>query len=141
MAENVQRIHPPLGFVRDFVVAHEDGHPRMINLKLNGATPIVDGARLIALADRITKIGTLAHFTSAARHGVSRKAEAEAWCDACASIQLPRVRAHQNQPSLGQPLDNHIDPDHLNYLNRRTLKKTFRQARKRQQRLALDYQR
>jgi len=139
MAENARRFHPPLGFVRDFVVSHEDGHPHMINLKLNGATPIVGGARLIALADRITKIGTLARFTSAARHGVSRKAEAEAWCDASTCIQLLRVCAHQNQPSLGRPLDNHIDPDHLSDLNRRILKKTFRQARKLQQRLALDY--
>ena len=65
--------------------------------------------------------------------------QTEAWCDTCAFIQLLHMRQHQNQRSHRQPLDNHIDPDHLNDLNRHILKESFRQARKLQTRLALDY--
>jgi CBS domain-containing protein len=50
------------------------------------------------------------------------------------------MRAHQHQQRHGQPLDNHVDPESLNELDRRILKETFRQARKLQTRLSLDYQ-
>ena len=50
------------------------------------------------------------------------------------------MRNHQAQARAGQPLGNHIDPDTLNELDRRILKEAFRQARKLQSRIALDYQ-
>jgi CBS domain-containing protein len=50
------------------------------------------------------------------------------------------MRAHQLQANQGQALDNHINPDSLNDLDRRILKEAFRQSRKLQTRLALDYQ-
>jgi len=140
MAENALRNHPPLGLVRDFVVASGGEHPHTINLKLNGATPFVDGARLLALAHGIAETGTLARIRAVAQRGVLQEEEASAWCDAYAFIQLLRMRAHQSQQSLGQPLDNHVDPESLNELDRRILKETFRQARKLQTRLMLDYQ-
>jgi CBS domain-containing protein len=48
--------------------------------------------------------------------------------------------AHQQaQIEAGVPPDNYLDPDSLNALDRRILKEAFRQARKLQQRLRLDY--
>jgi CBS domain-containing protein len=140
MAENALRNRPPLGLVRDFVVASGGEHPHQIDLKLNGAMPFVDGARLLALAHRLPETNTLARFRAAARRGLVHEHEAEAWCDAYAFIQLLRMRGHQQQASLGLALANHIDPDRLNELDRRILKEAFRQARKLQTRLALDYQ-
>jgi CBS domain-containing protein len=140
MAENALRNRPPLGVVRDFVVASGGEHPHTIDLKLNGATPFVDGARLLALAHGIAETGTLARIRAVAQRGVLQEEEAGAWCDAYAFIQLLRMRAHQHQQRLGQPLDNHVDPESLNELDRRILKETFRQARKLQTRLSLDYQ-
>jgi CBS domain-containing protein len=139
MAENALRNSPPLGLVRNFVVSSSGAHPHTIDLKLNGATPFVDGARLLALAHCITETGTLARLRAAAKAGVVRTSEAEAWCDAYAFIQLLRMRAHQTQERQGLPLENHIDPDRLNELDRRILKEAFRQARKLQARIALDY--
>lgn len=140
MAENALRNRPPLGLVRDFVVASGGEHPDTIDLKLNGSMPFVDGARLIALANRIAETGTLARFRAAARAGALREKEADAWCDAHAFIYLLRMRAHQAQAVQGMPLDNCVNPDSLNDLDRRILKEAFRQARKLQARLALDYQ-
>jgi CBS domain-containing protein len=140
MAENALRNRPPLGLVRDFVVASGGEHPDTIDLKLNGSMPFVDGARLIALANRIAETGTIARFRAAARIGALREKEADAWCDSHAFIYLLRMRAHQVQESQGLPLDNRVNPDSLNDLDRRILKEAFRQARKLQTRLALDYQ-
>jgi CBS domain-containing protein len=68
-----------------------------------------------------------------------RPDEAEAWCDAYAFIQLLRMRHHRAQQHAGVALDNHVDPDALNELDRRILREAFRQARKLQARIALDY--
>lgn len=139
MAQNALRNPPPLGLVRDFVLSGDNASPHTINLKLNGATPFVDGARLIALANGIGETNSLARLRSAAKRGILRAEEAEAWCGAYAFIQLLRMRAHQAQQRHGQALTNHIDPDGLNDLDRRILKEAFRQARKLQTRLTLDY--
>ena len=140
MAENALRNSPPLGLVREFVVEGSGEHADELDLKLRGTTPFVDGARLLALAHRIVESNTPARLRAAARAGVLRDTEAEAWCDAFSFIQLLRMRNHQAQARAGEALDNHIDPDGLNELDRRILKESFRQARKLQARIRLDYQ-
>jgi CBS domain-containing protein len=128
-----------LGLVRDFVVESGGEHPNTINLKLRGTTPFVDGARLLALAHGITDTNTAGRLRATAVAGGIPDEEAEAWCNAFDFIQLLRMRSHQKQESQGLTLDNHINPDTLNDLDRRILIEAFRQARKLQTRLSLDY--
>jgi len=140
MAENALRNEPPLGLVRDFVVESGGSHDRELDLKFRGITPFIDGARLLALANRVTETGTHARLHAVARTGTITQSEADSWCDALAFIQLLRMREHQRQERHGETLDNFIKPDELNELDRRILKEAFRQARKLQTRLRLDYQ-
>ena len=140
MAGNALRNEPPLGLVRDFVLESGGEHDRELNLKLRGITPFVDGARLLALAHRIDETSTYARMRAVARAGVLPETEAEAWCDALSFIQMLRMRNHQRQERHGEALDNFVDPDELNELDRRILKEAFRQARKLQTRVRLDYQ-
>ncbi|MCU0936303.1 MAG: DUF294 nucleotidyltransferase-like domain-containing protein [Gammaproteobacteria bacterium] len=139
MAANALRNRPPLGLVRDFVVATGGDHPHTVDLKLQGASVFVDGARILALAAGLGETNTLARLRAVAAEGRLRDDEAGAWCDAYAFIQLLRMRHHQAQERSGLPLDNHVDPDTLNELDRRILREAFRQARKLQARIALDY--
>jgi len=140
MAENAMRKRPPLGLVRDFVVSHDDEHPDSIDLKLHGLMPFVDGARLLALAHGLSETGTMSRFRAAAKAGVLRAKEVDAWCDAYGFIQLLRMRLHQEQHRRGEPYSNFINPDTLNDLNRRILREAFRQSRKLQTHLAVEYQ-
>jgi CBS domain-containing protein len=140
MAENALNNQPPLGLLRDFVVESSGPHPRTLDLKLRGATPFVDGARLLVLARGVAETNTLARLRALGQIGVVPAEEAAAWSDAYAYVQLLRMRQHQRQARAGEALDNHIDPDDLNELDRRILKEAFRQARKLQARIALDYQ-
>ncbi len=140
MAENALRNEPPLGLVRDFVLESGGAHDRELDLKLRGITPFVDGARLLALAHGVDATNTHARLRAVARTGELPEAEAEAWCDALSFIQLLRMRNHQRQERHGEALDNFINPDALNELDRRILKEAFRQARKLQTRVRLDYQ-
>ena len=70
------------------------------------------------------------------------ESEIEAWVDALLFIQVLRMRHHDEASARGvsdDALDNKIDPEKLNELDRRILKEAFRQARKLQARLALEY--
>jgi CBS domain-containing protein len=140
MAGNALRNEPPLGLVRDFVLESSGVHAHELDLKLRGITPFVDGARILALAHRIAASNTQERLRGVARSGALPLAEAEAWCDALSFIQLLRMRNHQRQERRGEPLDNYLNPRALNELDRRILKEAFRQARKLQTRLRLDYQ-
>ena len=140
MAENALRNRPPLGLVRDFVVSGSGEHPNTIDLKIHGLTPFVDGARILSLAHGIDETSTLGRLAALSRAGHITAGEEAAWRDAYTYIQLLRVRHHREQHRAGVETDNFVDPDALNELDRRILKEAFRQARKLQSRIQLDYQ-
>jgi CBS domain-containing protein len=138
MAENAMSIRPPLGVVRDFVVGKEN----KLDLKLNGITPFVDAARIFSLAGGVIHTSTLQRLRASAAKLKIHPSEIEAWIDAFLFIQVLRMRHHDKERTQGlsdDALDNLIDPEHLNELDRRILKEAFRQARKLQARLALEY--
>jgi CBS domain-containing protein len=140
MAANALRNRPPLGLVRDFVVDSSGENADTLDLKLNGSTPFVDAARLLALATGVAAPGTAARLRGAgAKLGIA-SSEVEAWLAAFFFIQLLRLRRQHEENEAGQAMDNRINPDRLNDLDRRILKESFRQARKVQSRLAMDYQ-
>ena len=139
MAANALHNQPPLGLVRDFVVTGEGEHANTLDLKLNGITPFVDAARLLALATGVPDTGTAARLRAAGPRRNIPQSEIEAWVSAFFFIQMLRLRGQHEEAQAGRPMDNRIDPDLLNDLDRRVLKEAFRQARKIQQRLALDY--
>jgi CBS domain-containing protein len=139
MAGNALRNRPPLGVVRDFVVGKEN----KLDLKLNGVTPFVDAARIFGLATGVKETNTIQRLRSSAGKLNFREAEVDAWVEALLFIQVLRMRHHDQSSSQGasdEVLDNLIDPEKLNELDRRILKEAFRQARKLQSRLALEYQ-
>jgi len=140
MAANALRIRPPLGLIRDFKLTSGGDHDHTLDLKTNGLTPFVDGARIIALAHEVDATHTVERLRGAEARGALRKTDVDAWVDAYHYIQFLRMRLHGEQGREGRELSNHIDPDTLSELDRRILKEAFRQARKLQSKLALEYQ-
>ena len=138
MAETAMNFKPPLGVVRDFVVGKEN----KIDLKLNGITPFVNAARIFGLANGVPHTNTLQRLRASSLKMKIPAAEIEAWIDAFLFIQVLRLRHHDEEKAIGlsgEQVDNLIDPDQLNELDRRILKEAFRQARKLQAKLALEY--
>ena len=141
MAANALRNRPPLGIVRDFVLNSSN----RIDLKLNGFAPFVDAARIFSLAAGVPHTGTIQRFRLSAAALHIAPAEVEAWINALLFIQMLRLRHHyetsiRKSDEAKPAMDNLIDPGLLNDLDRRILKEAFRQARKVQAKLALDYQ-
>jgi len=141
MTQNALRNVPPLGLVRDFVLSDDEKHPHTLDLKLNGATPFVDGARIFALASGQPATGTAQRLKQAGQALRIPEDEIKGWVQAFHFIQLLRLRHQHEQERKGIAPDNYLNPDTLSVLDRRILKEAFRQARKLQARLALDYER
>ncbi|THF66991.1 CBS domain-containing protein [Pseudothauera nasutitermitis] len=136
LAVNAMQVAPPLGRLRDFVV-EDDG---TLDLKKFGTRLFVDAARIFALRTGVSASGTVQRLRqSAVRMGISNE-EVSAIVDGFHFIQLLRLRAQHLETEHDAPGDNRINPDRLNELDRRILKEAFRQARKLQSRLRLDYQ-
>lgn len=140
MAANALRNRPPLGLFGDFKVSGGGKAPRGIDLKTQGLTPFVDAARIFAIANGIPSTNTVERLQEAGARKALDVADVAAWVDAYHFIQLLRVRIHRRQAEQGEELSNVVDPDTLNELDRRILKEAFRQARKLQAKLTLDYQ-
>ncbi|NMY51259.1 putative nucleotidyltransferase substrate binding domain-containing protein [Pseudomonas sp. WS 5011] len=140
LAENALRQRPPVGMFRDFVVARSGAEKDTLDLKVQGLTPFVDGARLLALAHGVNTCNTLERLRALIQQGVIEAQDGAAYEEAYHYIQQARMQQHQLQARNGQAYSNRVDPDHLNHLDRRILRESFRQAQRLQSSLAQRYQ-
>ena len=139
MAENALRNEPPLGLLRDFALGEHGGRARTLDIKVNGAALFVDAARILSCASGDVHTSTVERLRGAGEARRLDGRDVEAWAEAFHFIQSQRLSHQQARMQAGLTPDNFIDPDELNALDRRILKETFRQARKLQERLRLDY--
>jgi len=139
MAKNALLARPPLGLLRDFSTEDGGDFPGTLNLKTYGARPLVDGARLLALAHGLPATSTAARLRAAASAGALPRAEADALADAFHFIQSLRLRRQYLETGIEPGAENRIDPEQLNAIDRRILKAAFRQANVLQERIKQDY--
>ena len=131
LATNAVSNTVPLGFLGDLP---ESGK---IDLKGQGARPFVDAARVLALGRNIQASHTGQRLRLAANQAGLLK-ETEAMIDAFHFVQTLRLRRQfKSLEDGGAP--NEVDLSNLNELDRRILREAFRQARKLQSRIKLDY--
>lgn len=140
MASNALQVEPPLGTFRDFLTDLEAGMPGAIDLKKYGARLFVDAARIYALASGVESCNTLERLRMAGARRSINPEEIDAYIEALNFIQLLRLRHQQLDDQPGKQGNNLIYPEKLNALDRSILKEAFKQAKKLQQRLKLDYQ-
>ncbi|WP_242342373.1 DUF294 nucleotidyltransferase-like domain-containing protein [Anaeromyxobacter terrae] len=139
MAENALTCQPPLGTIRDFVFDHRAKEfPHTLDLKTYGSRPFVDAARILALGNRVPHTSTAERLRAAADAGRLGPGSVTALIDGFYFIHLLRLR-NQATHATGEGA-NRVDPRDLNDLERHVLKEAFRQARKLQSLLALEYQ-
>ncbi|MFJ4155048.1 putative nucleotidyltransferase substrate binding domain-containing protein [Pseudomonas sp. NPDC089752] len=141
MADNALRQRPPVGRLREFVLTRQgNDKTATLDLKVQGLTPFVDGARLLALANGIGACNTLERLRQLVDKGVIEPLDGAAYEEAYHFIQQTRMQQHQRQTRENLPYSNRLDPDSLNHLDRRILRESLRQAQRLQSSLALRYQ-
>ena len=141
MADNALRQKPPVGRFREFVLTRAgNDKAATLDLKVQGLTPFVDGARLLALANGISANNTLERLRQLVEKEVIDPLDGGAFEEAYHFIQQTRMQQHQIQTRQNLPYSNRVDPDDLNDLDRRILRESLRQAQRLQSSLALRYQ-
>jgi len=142
MSDNALRNRPPsAGGVFENMFGETMGQP--VDLKLSGTVPFVDAARIWSLAAGVGETNTSARLRRLIDLEKVPAGDVEGWIDAFEFLQLMRLRQQHRRGE--EPADaqddnpNRVDPRTLSPLDRRILKESFRQARKVQQRLELDF--
>lgn len=139
LAQNALRNAPALNWRGALDPQREGGH-EWLDLKLHGTMPLVDGARLYALAHGIDATGTRARLEAAAAAMGVDAHESQTWIGAFEFLQMLRLRVQVQEHARGAEANpNRIDLRSLNDIDRRILKESFRAAQRLQQRIKLDY--
>lgn len=126
LASQIVKSRPPIGFFRDFVLIHGGEHANTFDLKRGGLTPIVNLARLHALAAASPELSTRHRLRAAAEAGVLSQEGADSLRDALDFIGALRIRHQVGQLQADQPPDDYIPPDRLSSLERTQLKDALR---------------
>lgn len=140
MVVNALAHRPPLGFFRSFVLIHDGKHDDTLDLKHRGTVPIVDMARVYALAHGLPVVGTVERLREAASAGALSREMAENLEDAFEFIASLRLRHQAAQIRRGEMPDNYVPPAELSELERRHLKDAFAVIQTLQETLARRYQ-
>lgn len=116
---------PPLGFFRNFVLVRSGDHEGTLNLKTHGLLPIVDLARVYAVAAGCESVGTLARLQEAGGRDRLTEEGSENLQAAFEFIWTLRARHQAEQLRRNLDADNFVAPEELNALERSHLKDAF----------------
>lgn len=130
---------PPLGFFRGLVVARRGEYRNTLEIKAGGIAPVVQIARLHALAAGASEVATLDRLDAAATAGVIARGDAANLEEAFRFLRGLAYRHHAGQIAEGRPQDNNVDPSTLSVKDRHRLRAAFRMIASAQDALALKY--
>jgi len=141
MSDNALRNRPPAG--RGFVDSlFGEGGPERVDLKMNGTVPFVDAARIWALAAGLLDTNTSERLRRLGEAGRLPQDDVRGWVASFEYFQLMRLRAQHRRAQMyaaEKENPNEVELGDLSALDRRIINEAFRQARKVQQRLELDF--
>ncbi len=130
---------PPLGFLREFVVEKDGEYKDWLDLEERVVQPLVNGARVLALDQKIAGTGTPARLEGAARLGIIDSDLVQALREALDSItffQLGRFLEAQAADAQPEPL---VEPASLNKVQRKLFKQGFAAVTEFQQKMKQRY--
>ncbi len=117
---------PPLGFFRSFVLDRQGEHKDALDIKLFGTGPIVNAARLFAIAAGLDSTNTVERLNALEAVGAMKEIP---WIDLRDSFEfltLLRLENQIRQSRAGAPVGNHVRPAALTHLQRNLLKEAFK---------------
>ncbi len=139
MAGNALNNKPPLGFFRNFVLISGGENDHTFDLKHSGIVPIVDLARVYALAAGSQAINTQDRLKEVASGGEVSHGGAHDLRDALEFVSSLRIKHQAKQIRAGIPPDNYMSPDDLSHFERSHLKDAFSVVRTMQNVLSQRY--
>jgi CBS domain-containing protein len=125
MVGNALTHQPPLGMFKGISTIRSGEHKGTIDLKLTGVVPIVDLARVYALAGGHAEVNTHDRLTAASAGGALSEQSARDLRDALEFLAFTRIQHQTRQMAAGQAPDNFLNPDEVSNFERSQLKDAF----------------
>ena len=144
MVGNALTHQPPLGLFGGLFgglsTIRSGEHKGTIDLKHNGIVPVIDLARVYALAAGHDAVNTHDRLAHAAESGEISSQSVRDLRDALEFLSALRIRHQARQIAAGQPADNYLRPDELSNFEREQLKDAFGVVKQLQEVLGQRYQ-
>ena len=125
MVANALQHQPPLGVFKGISAIRSGEHKGAIDLKHTGVVPIVDLARVYALAGGHEAVNTHDRLVSAAAGGAISEQSARDLRDALEFIAFTRIQHQARQIAAGQPPDHFLPLGDISNFERSQLKDAF----------------
>ena len=139
LAANALRNRPPVGGLVGTLLG--SGATTHVDLKMHGTVPFVDAARIWAYANGLSETNTSERLTRLVELGRLPASDVRGWIAAFEHFQM--LRLHEQHAHIGNGSTNRnanqVELVKLSALDRRVVAEAFRQVRKLQQRLELDF--
>jgi CBS domain-containing protein len=125
MVGNALQHQPPLGMFKGISTIRSGEHKGTIDLKHSGIVPVVDLARVYALAGAHEAVNTHDRLMSAADSGEVSVQSARDLRDALEYLAYTRIQHQARQIGNGQAPNNFLNPNDLSNFERSQLKDAF----------------
>ncbi len=125
LASNALSRQPPLGLFGGLATLRSGEHKGTLNLKHSGIVPVIDLARIYALAAGHPAVNTHDRLAHAAESGEISPQGVRDLRDALEHLSLVRIRHQSRQIAAGHDADNYLRPDELSNFERSQLKDAF----------------
>lgn len=125
MVGNALKHRPPLGLFGNISLIRGGDHAGTLDFKHTGVVPIVDLARVYALAGAEEAVNTQDRLEVAARTGEVSEQSARDLRDAFEFLAKLRIAHQARQTAQGLPADNFLALDELSNFERSHLKEAF----------------
>lgn len=125
LARNALSRTPPLGFFKDFLVERDGKHKNSLDLKRRGTAPLAALIRVHALAAGSTAQNSFDRLDDIRDANLLPLGRADALRDALEFMSMVRLRHQAQNLTLGEEVNNNINPETLSQFDRRNLKDAF----------------
>lgn len=122
-ARSVLQFETPIGLFGRLITQKDEGHS--IDLKKGGIFPVVHGVRCLALEKGIEKTNTHWRIRELITQNVFEEAFGVELGETLNFLNTLRLQSMLEKKSLGKPVDNSIETDHLNHFQQDLLKDAF----------------
>lgn len=125
MVGNALTHQPPLGMFKGISTIRSGEHKGTIDLKHTGIVPIVDLARVYALAGGHPEVNTHDRLMASVDGGAISEQSAHDLRDALEFLAFTRIQHQTRQVAAGKSPDNFLNPDEVSNFERSQLKDAF----------------
>ncbi|WP_419770422.1 MAG: putative nucleotidyltransferase substrate binding domain-containing protein [Candidatus Marinarcus sp.] len=139
-AKIIMTFHVPLGFFDGFVLDSDNKeHKNEIDIKKGGIFILVQSIRSLSLEHKLLKTNTLKRIRELNHLGALEDEFAQELIEAFNFLSTIKLKSNLLKLDLGEKIDNYINPENLNTMEKDLLKDSFKIINKLKKKLEYHY--